>query len=103
MLSTVSSRHGDLDPSLRDRTETVLARLAGFAPQAVEAAVIFDTVPEGGWVEIKLHLPGGHILVATATEKVHRTALDRAEEKLRKQIDRAATAARRGRRQVKLP
>lgn len=103
MLNTVSSRHGEIEPSLRERTDTVLARLAGFAPQAVEGAVIFDTVPEGGWVEIKLHLPGGLVLVATATEKAHRTALDRAEDKLRKQIDRAATAARRGRRQAKQP
>ncbi|MFN0177301.1 MAG: HPF/RaiA family ribosome-associated protein [Gemmatimonadales bacterium] len=103
MLHKISARHTEIDDAIRLRAEAVMARLAGFAPQAVEGTVIFDVVAAGEWAEIKIHLPGGQTLVATATEIDHRTALDRAESKMRKQIERAATAARRDRRASRQP
>jgi ribosome-associated translation inhibitor RaiA len=49
---------------------------------------VFDLDPEGHWVELRVHVRGGQILVGTATADDHRTALDRAEEKLKKQLDK---------------
>ena len=76
------------------------ARLSGRArgaPHAIEGGVIFDLTAEGHFVELKRHIPGGRWLVASAVRTDHRTALDRAEEKLKKQLDRAATQYRRDR------
>ena len=48
-------------------------------------------------VEIRLHLAQGEVLVARGDAPDHRTALDRAEEKLRRQIERASERLRRAR------
>lgn len=98
MRTTVSMRHGEVDAALRERAEVVLGRLAGIAPRAVEGAVVFDVDAGQQTAELKVHLPGGKILVATGIDKDHRTALDRAEEKVRRQVERTSTAARRSRR-----
>ncbi|MEZ4455981.1 MAG: HPF/RaiA family ribosome-associated protein [Gemmatimonadales bacterium] len=38
--------------------------------------------------KIRLHVRGGQVLVASAAESDHRTALDRAEDKIRRQLER---------------
>jgi ribosome-associated translation inhibitor RaiA len=48
-------------------------------------------------VELRLHLAGGEILVSRGDSVDHRTALDRAEEKLRRQVERASDRPRRTR------
>ncbi|MBM4188755.1 MAG: HPF/RaiA family ribosome-associated protein [Gemmatimonadetes bacterium] len=98
MWSVVTTRHGEVDPGLRERAESILERLAEFARRAVEGAVVFDTDGGEQTAELKLHLPGGRVLIATGAAPDHRSALDRAEDKIRRQIDRSTTAARRGRR-----
>jgi ribosome-associated translation inhibitor RaiA len=47
--------------------------------------------------ELRLHLARGERLVARGEADDHRTALDRAEEKLRRQLDRTGPRARRSR------
>jgi len=48
-------------------------------------------------VEIRLHVPRGEVLVARGDGPDHRTALDRAEERLKRQLERVADRPHRAR------
>jgi ribosome-associated translation inhibitor RaiA len=63
----------------------------------MESTVVFDTDGIELTVEIRLHVARGEVLVARGDGPDHRTALDRAEEKLRRQIERASERPRRSR------
>jgi ribosome-associated translation inhibitor RaiA len=91
---TVTARHCDIESDLRARAEAIVRRLAEVSPFAQEGAVVFDTAPLGGLVELRLHLSGGRVLVASAEAAEHRTALDQAEDRLRRQLERPAARAR---------
>jgi len=97
MQTTISARHCDVSDPLRERAISVGERLGSLASQAMEMTVVFDSEGIQQTVELRLHLAGGEILVATVEEADHRTALDRAEEKLRRQVERASDRPRRSR------
>jgi ribosome-associated translation inhibitor RaiA len=63
----------------------------------MEMTVVFDTVGLEQTAELRLHMAEGAILVARGEGADHRTALDRAEEKLRRQVERASERPRRTR------
>ena len=98
MHSTFVARHCEVADDLKVRAQEVMGRLAHFPPHAIEGGVVFDQTAEGHLVELKLHVPGGRWLVATAVERDHRSALDRAEEKLKKQLEKASAHLRGDRR-----
>jgi ribosome-associated translation inhibitor RaiA len=58
---------------------------------------VFDTDGINQTVEIRLHVARGEVLVARGEGVDHRTALDRAEEKLRRQVERASGRPRQAR------
>lgn len=89
---TVAVRHCEVGLDLRERAETIVQRLAGLSPFAREAAVVFDAGPLAGQVEMRLHLAGGRILVASAEATEHRTALDQVEGRMRRQLERRGAA-----------
>jgi len=89
MHTTVSVRHCDVSDELRERAEAVMSRLARHSPHALEATVVFDVGPDAHLVELRLHVRGGRVLVGQGEGPDHRTALDRADEKLLRQLDRA--------------
>jgi ribosome-associated translation inhibitor RaiA len=98
MQTTISARHCEVTESLQERAMAVTGRLAQLSPHALEATVIFDEGPLAHTVEIRLHARGRKMLVGVGEGTDHRTALDRAEEKLRPQIlkaDRGRPRARR--------
>ena len=74
----------------RERAITVVERLGNLAPRPMEMIVVFDTDGLQQTVELRLHVARGEILVATGEGADHRTALDRAEEKLRRQVERVS-------------
>ena len=92
---TVAVRHCEVGADLRERAETIAQRLAGLTPFAREAVVVFDTGPVAGQVEMRLHLAGGRILVASAEAAEHRSALDQVEGRMRRQLERPAARPRR--------
>lgn len=94
MNTTITARHCEISDELRARAESVLTRLGGLVNKAVEGAVIFDVA--AGLSTAEIRLKGGENYVASGEEKDHRTALDRAEDKIRRQLDKA-NQARRGR------
>lgn len=91
MHVTVSSRHSPLDPGLGSRARMVLERLSRVGERAIEGAAVFDVVSGRPWVELRLHCTGGKVLVATAEDPDHRSALDRAERRIRRQLRRVQT------------
>lgn len=97
MQTTITARHCEVSDPLRNRAITVVERLGSLASRAIEMTVVFDTEGIQQTVELRLHVGGGTILVASAEGADHRTALDRAEEKLRRQVERASERPRRTR------
>ena len=97
MQTTITVRHSEIPDALREHAITVMARLGSLAHRPMESAVVFDTEGTEHTVELRLHLAHGEILVAKGEGADHRTALDRAEEKLRRQVTRASDRPRRSR------
>jgi ribosomal subunit interface protein len=97
MQTTITARHCEVSDPLRARAISVGERLGSLAAQAMEMTVVFSSEGLRQTAELRLHLAGGEILVATGEEVDHRTALDRAEEKLRRQVKRASDRPRRTR------
>ena len=97
MQTTITVRHGEVSDELRERAITVVERLGNVAPRPMEMTVTFDVAGQGQIAELRLHLAGGAILVARGDGPDHRSALDRAEEKLRRQVERVSDRPRRTR------
>jgi ribosomal subunit interface protein len=96
MQLTITSRHEEVPEALRTRAEVVVNRLARFARRPTRAQVEFDLDHHRATAELRLHAAGGTVHVASAEAGDHRTALDRAAAKLRRQLDKKVTGHRRG-------
>jgi ribosome hibernation promoting factor len=94
MHTQITARHSSLPEDLRERAERVLQRLASHASRPVDATVTFDNHSVKCSVELRLHLSSGETLVASAEAADHRSALDRAEQKLRRQLEKGPRAHR---------
>jgi ribosomal subunit interface protein len=94
MQTTITARHCEISDALRERAAAVVARMGGIANRAIEATVVFDGDGQLRTAEIRLHVARGEVLVAGGEADDHRTALDRAEEKLRRQIEKVARPRR---------
>jgi ribosomal subunit interface protein len=94
MQTTISARHCEISDELRHRAESVLQRLTALANRPVDGTVVFDLAPQSASVEIRIHISSGEVFVATGEDKDHRSALDRAEEKVKRQLDKNAGARR---------
>ena len=97
MQTTITARHCEVSDELRERARTVVERLGTLARRPIESTVVFDTQGGGHTVELRLHVARGELLVARGEGDDHRTALDRAEEKLRRQVDSSPSRPRRSR------
>ena len=94
MRTTISVRHTRISDAIRSRAEAVMERLGALSPHALESTVVFDRESIAHRVEVRLHVRGGQILVGAGSGPDHRTALDRAEEKLRRQLGRTSKPKR---------
>ncbi len=94
MRTTISARHVAVDASLRSRAAQVLERLGHHSSRAVEATAVFDVVAGRPAAELRLHCAGKPTLVATGGGVEHRSALDQAEERMKRQLARVATRPR---------
>jgi ribosome hibernation promoting factor len=97
MQTTITARHCEISDALRERALTVVERLGNIATRPMQATVVFDAEGLQQTAELRLHVARGEVLVATAEAEDHRTALDRAEDKLRKQLEKASARPRRSR------
>jgi ribosomal subunit interface protein len=97
MQTTITARHCEIPDALRERALTVVERLGTLAFRPQDATVVFDVDGLRQTAELRLHVPRGEVLVAKGEADDHRTALDRAEDKLRKQLEKASAKPRRPR------
>jgi ribosomal subunit interface protein len=97
MQTTITARHCEVSDPLRERAITVVERLGNLASRPMEMTVVFDADGTQQTVELRLHVARGEILIAKGEGADHRSALDRAEEKLRRQVERASSRPRRAR------
>ena len=97
MQTTITARHVEISEPLRERAMTIVDRLGSIARRPVDMTVVFEADGLDRVAELRLHLAHGEILVARGDGPDHRTALDRAEEKLRRQVERASDVPRRSR------
>jgi ribosomal subunit interface protein len=97
MQTTITARHCEISDALRERAVAVVERLGGIAPRPMAASVVFGADGQRQTAELRLHLASGDLLVAGGEAGDHRTALDRAEERLRKQLEKAGGRPRRSR------
>ena len=94
MQIDIAARHMSLEPTIRDRVEEVVRRLDRIGERIITAHAILDVVGGMPWVELRLHLAPGQLLVATASADDHRTALDLADARMRRQLRRSHTRPR---------
>ena len=89
MRITITARHCDIPDALRARARERLERLARFAPRPHDGSVVFVADNGRPTVEVRLHTVRGAVLVGTARGADHRTALDQAVAKVRRQLDKS--------------
>ncbi len=97
MQTTITARHCEVPDALRERARVVTERLGALASRPLDAVVTFDADGLDQVVELRLHDSRGELFVATGEGTDHRTALDRAEERLRRQLEKANGRPRRAR------
>jgi len=93
--TTVTARHCEIPDDVRERALEVADKLARMAHRPQRMEIVFDEDHQRHVAELKMWLPRGQTLVATAEATDFRTALDRAAEKLRTQLEKAAVRPRR--------
>ena len=97
MDTTITARRVEISPELRTRAASALERVGFMASRPVDAAITFGMDGVDCTAELRMHLSHGELLVASGTGPDHRTALDRAEERLRRQVGRESGKFRAGR------
>jgi ribosomal subunit interface protein len=97
MHTVITALHCEIPEALKVRAEAIVDRLGHFASRGHDCTIVFDVDGASSTAEVRLHLPPGKILVAKGEGTDHRTALDRAEEKLRNQLDKAFKSGTRAR------
>ena len=89
MRVTITARHTDVSGDLRRRARELVERLARVAPRPEDAQVIFGDDHDVAIVELRLHVARGDVLVGRAEAADHRSALDRAAARVRRQLDKS--------------
>lgn len=89
MRITITARHCDVAEELRMRARALLARLERIAPRPHDARVLFVADNGRPLVEVRLHVARGGVHVAKARGGDHRSALDAAVAKVRRQLDKS--------------
>src|SRR6266480_2737922 len=95
MRITITARHCEVPDELRARARERLARLARIAARPHDGRVVFVADHGRPTVEVRLHTARGTVHVGTARGADHRTALDLAVAKVRRQLDKAPAGRRR--------
>lgn len=94
MNFSITARHCEVSDELRERADAVLSRLAALHASPAEGAVMFDAGPASAIAELRLRGERGDRFMARAEDRDHRSALDRVEEKVRRQIERGSMTRR---------
>ncbi len=94
MKMIITARHCEIPDDLRERAVELVEKTAKRAVRPQRAEIIFDEDHQQRIVELQLYLAGGQVRVCTAEASDFRTALDRALDKLRNQLDKSHPSRR---------
>lgn len=103
MRITITARHTEIDDELRAHTRELVAKIVKLVRRPHHAQVIFTADHGEAGVEIEVHAPRGRVHVARSEAADHRTALDAAIARVKRQLldgkqtPRARRTARRSR------
>lgn len=97
MQVTVTALHCEITDAMQERAEQVAQRMAALVHRPIGCTVVFGMEKQVSTAELRLQDGRGDMLVASGEGSDHRTALDRAEERVRRQIE-TASGRRRARR-----
>ena len=89
MRITITARHCEVPDELRARARRLVERLSRMATRPHDAQVLFDEDHGTPAVEVRVHTARGMVHVGAAEAPDHRSALDRAAAKVRRQLDKA--------------
>jgi len=95
METTITARHGEIADVLRARVERVVEHLVRLTNRPTAVHVTFGLDHQRATAEVRLTAARGAVHVASADAADHRTALDRAAAKLRRQLDKQEANPRR--------
>ena len=95
MRITIAARHCEISEDLRARARVLMERLGKVAGRPHDAQVTFAEDHGTASAELRLHTARGVVRVASAVGADHRSALDRAIARLRRQLDKKPAPARR--------
>lgn len=100
MQVTVTARHCEISDALQERATQVAHRIAALAHRPIGCTVVFSVEGTTLTAEVRLQDGRGESLVASGDGPDHRTALDRAEDRIKRQLESMAgrLRARRSRR-----
>jgi ribosome-associated translation inhibitor RaiA len=102
MPVTITARHCDLPDLLRDRARDIATRLEARAGRAADISVLFDVDGAVPTAEIRFRATGEDLLMAAGRGDDHRSALDQAEGRLRRQLEKPGTRRLRQRKSTEL-
>lgn len=86
MQVTVTARHCEITDALQERAAQVAHRLGALAHRPIGCTVVFSMDGQSSTAELRMQDGRGETLVASGDGSDHRTALDRAEERLKRQL-----------------
>jgi len=86
MRITITARHSEIDDDLRAQARELVQKVGKFARRPQHAQVTFTEDAGLAGVEIEVHVPRGRVHVAKAQEADHRSALDVAIGRMKRQL-----------------
>ena len=86
MRVTITARHTEIDDELRTHANDLVEKVAKLARRPHHANVIFTEDHGEAAVEIAIHVPRGRIHLAKSQAADHRSALDLAIARVKRQL-----------------
>jgi ribosomal subunit interface protein len=86
MRITITARHTEIDDDLRARARELVEKVTKLVRRPHHAQVIFTEDHDQAGVEIEVHAPRGRVHIAKALEGDHRSALDAAIARVKRQL-----------------
>jgi len=102
MPVTVTARHCDLPELLRERALEIASRLELRAGRISDIEIVFDVEAGVPTAELHFRATGEELLIAAGRGDDHRSALDQAEARLRRQLEKPGTRRLRTRKPTEL-
>jgi len=105
MRITITARHVEIDDDLRALAKELVEKVVKLVRRPHHAQVIFTEDHGEAGVEIEVHVPRGRVHVGKSLAPDHRTALDAAIARVKRQVldEKETPRARRATRRPRVP